>query len=699
MENLRNQNSQRSNNAQIQSTQKQVPSEVAIEFMIAYCKNILLDGHRILAGCYGRADLYRDTDELVKRVNAEGQHFATKTLPALVKGLLELYEGHNASFPHFKHQRGMEYPQFLKGLFRLALTSTDPAKKRQAFDIIYSLSVAFKKLRGPYAKTVLLKQFEDFVKVDGELDSLDYFEETTFSIMEYARAIIATIVRDMDTSDVARFLPRPGPGATNTPTEKTERYRPRVLYTQINDVLDYQEWWYPNPWDACQESREFLSLHKNKKAEPCARFKFVPKTQDKARGICIEENEMQVMQQAVRAAFYHLFDERLYPNVAITEQNINAQLALHASSDLANATIDMSEASDRISRELVSWLFQDNTELHNVLMALSTRWIKPPKELSEEYPDLIRTKKYAPMGSALCFPVMTLVHYALVVSIIKHNTYNDIDQQDIRKLVYVYGDDIVLPSVCTEDVFHWLPKFGMKLNKTKSFYRSLFRESCGIHAYGGVDVTPVYIKYIPYHNFDVAVAATYAVESQLYKKGLNSTAEFLRLQASTQYQYNDVVPAGSSQAGFSRPFLSFYSCDLRRFKLKRRRKWNSNLQCDMFIVDQIIKQVENKPLKNDLSAYLRWLWLHTKNEGPPGSPFDLGKIGDSHGGLIIRRRLVPESALIGREVDDILLLGNMARRPAGRVTRRRESVICHKVVLRQCGVLQQQGAAESCVFC
>ena len=692
----RDQKSQRSVKAQSKTT-TEVPSKVAAEFMTAYLCNILKDGNRILAGHYSLADLRLDLDEIQKRVKAEGQHFATKTLPALVKGLLELYEGHDASFPQFKLQRGMDYPQFLKGMFRLALTSTNPELKRQAFDVIYSLSVAFKKLKGPYSKTVLLKQFKDFVEVDEELRNLDFFgDEAVYSILEYARAIIATIVRDVDINDHDRFLPRPGPGATNTHTEKTERYRPRVLYTQINDVLDYQEWWYPNPWDACQESRNFLSLHKRKVAEPVARFKFVPKTRDKARGICIEENEMQVMQQAIREGLYRLFDDALYPNVAITEQRINAQLALNASSDRVNATIDMSEASDRVSRELVSWLFQDNQDLHNVLMALSTRWIKPPNELTEEFPDLIRTAKYAPMGSALCFPVMTLVHYALIISIMKHNTYIDIDRQDLSKLVYVYGDDIVLPSVCTEDVFHWLPKFGMKLNKTKSFYRSLFRESCGVHAYGGVDVTPVYIKYIPYHNLDVAVAATYAVESQLNKKGLSLTAEFLRATAAKNFGYTDIVPANSSQAGFTRSFLSLN--EERRFKTKRRRKWNSNLQCDMYMVDLIGKQVENKIIEDDLSAYLRWLWQHTKNEGPPGSSFGKSKIGDSHGGLIIRRRLVPESALIMNEVDDILH-ETLARRPVGRTCLRRESVIYHKVVLRQSGVLQQQGAAYGCVFC
>lgn len=699
MKKLRNRKSQRSNNAQSRKrkTKPAVPPEFLAAYASSYLEHLILDATRILAGHYSSADATRDIRRLKSRMLKEGLSFATKTLPCLVTGLLNLYEGHDASFPQFKLMRGMEYPRFLNGLFRLALESTDPELKGRAFDILYSFSTAFKKYKAPYSKNVLLKQFKDFVNTDQELADLNLFEESVFSILERARNHIATWLAEVNLGDVKRFLPRPGPGATNTPTEKTERYRPRVLYKQINDVLDYQEWWYPTLWDACLRSREFLLLHKNSRNEPVARFKFVPKTMDKPRGICIEENEMQVMQQAVRVYLYDLLKDH-YPNIALSEQNVNAQLALRSSVDLEDATIDMSEASDRISRELVSWLFQDNAMFHDVLMALSTKWIKPPQELSTEYPDLLRANKFAPMGSALCFPIMTLVHYALVLAIIEHNTYSNKNMQDLLSRVHVYGDDIVLPSETAEDVFYWLPKFGMKLNKTKSFVHSHFRESCGIHALHGQDVTPVYLKYIPYHNNGAAVAAAYATEKQLFTKGFYSTAEFQRRVISEQYKYNEIVPDGSAQAGFSRCFRSAYNSRLTRYKISRRRKWNSNLQCWMYHTNTIGKQTENKIITDDLSAYLRWLWLHTKNEGPPGSPFGESVIGDSHGDLIIRQRRVPESALLEEQVNGIVERA-VLRYPTGRISLRRDSIVHHKVVLRQCGGLQQQGASEGCVFC
>ena len=693
MEKPRSQKSQRKN--RLQTTNNITPAEAsyAVRYATSYLNALIIDASRILAGHYSIADATFDCLTIENRLAAEGLSFATKTLPVLITGVLNLYEGHSASFPQFRLKRGTEHPVFLHRLFHLALTSTDPGLKGRAFDILYSISVAFKKYKGPYPKTVLVKQFTDFVKTDEELEKLDLFEETTYSILEGARQFIATWTSHIDINDFKRFLPRPGPGATNTPTEKTERYRPRVLYRQIDNVLNYQEWWYATPWHACLRSREFLQLYNSAVEEPVARFKFVPKTAGKPRGICIEENEMQVMQQAVRVYMYDMFKRMFYPNIALEEQSINASLALRSSADKDDATIDMSEASDRVARELVSWLFQDNQEFHDVLMALSTRWIKPPKELSAEFPDLIRTKKFAPMGSALCFPVMTLVHYALVLSIIEHGTYTNI--QDLQKRVHVYGDDIVVPSETCDDVFHWLPKFGMKLNKTKSFVKSHFRESCGIHAYNGVDVTPVYLKYSPYHDNAKAVASAYAVEEQLNKKGFTLAAYFQRAEIREQLGITtDLVPEGLSQAGVSRPFDRE---DLRRFKLTRRRKWNKNLQCYMYKVVHIKKQTVKKYINNDDDAYLRWLWTHTCNEGPPGSSFGDWVIGDSSGDLTLSPRLVPESALMEQKVNGILETA-LLRYPTGRVTLRRDSVVYHKVVLRQTGNLQQQGA-EFGVFC
>lgn len=664
-------------------------------YMEAYLSMLLKDASQLLFGHYSFADYTRDLDTLKHRIKAEGIGFATKTLPTLGLGLIQLAAHQEASFPQFKMRRGMEYPAFLGRLFRLALEECDTFVRQTAFDILYSITVAFKKLKGPYEKKVLLKQFSSFVEVDRELEELDLFEESTFSIMESARSIIHSILRDVTLDRVRLFMPRPGPGATNTPTEKIDRYRPSVLYKQINNVLDYQEWWYPSLWDACCESRKFLSLHAEGVDFPTARFKFVDKVYGKPRGICIEENEMQVMQQAFRKALYKEIQKALYPQIAFDDQSINAELAFRSSITSDDATIDMSDGSDRVYRGLVSWLFQDNQELHDALMALSTKYIVPPVELSDEFPDLIRTQKYAPMGSALCFPVMSLVHYALCAAIIEHSTFDNLKTREFIRRIHVYGDDIIVPVDVVDDIFYWLPKFGMKLNTTKSFYAGQFRESCGVHAYQGVDVTPVYVKYVPNHNTTDAQASILENERDLFRKGFDHSADLLRAQFSEHYGHVPFVPKGLSLAGFAR---TFDDDDLRRFKLQSSRKWSKRFQCWKYKVTKVKKQTVQKEIKSELGAYLRWLWVHAKNEGNIAEPFGPRCIGDSFGNLTKFPTTVLESALAPKRVERILNQGRL-RYPTGRSIQKRDSIVYHRVVQRHSGSLQQQGAAMFCCFC
>jgi hypothetical protein len=643
-----------------------------------------------LNGHYRIADVTKDTARILSRLDLEGLSFATQTLPCLSTGLLNLVEGHETSFPQFKLQRGTKHPTLFGRLFHLVLESTDERVKGKAFDLLYSLTVAFKKLKGDYPINVLRKQYADFLQTDKDLDALDFLEETTSSMLELARSYVYKLFRGFDLASV-KALPQPGPGATNSRREKVERYRPHTLYKQINDVLPCEEWWFNHPWEVCLRSREWINLVNNMQGSPTARFKFVPKVANKPRGICIEENEMQVMQQAFRKYFYNQL-KGLYPYIAIDDQSVNALLALESSLTRENATIDMSEGSDRISRALVSYLFQDIPELHDILMALSTKFVVTPDEISEYFPALTSTNKYAPMGSALCFPVMCIVHLVLCWSIIAHNTCGK--KINISECVYVYGDDIVIPSVFTEDIYTWLPKFGMKLNKTKSFYRSHFRESCGIHAYNGVDVTPVYQKYAPSHNNAKAVASALAVESQLYNKGWHETANFLRLQIREHYHINDYVIAGTSEAGFARPYTDE---GLRLFKQNRRRKWNKNYQCYTYKSQKIAKSIIKKKINDDYDAYMRWMWTYAKGSGPPGSDFGSWVIGDSYGDLSKSTRVVLESALMEATISK--LVEDNLRYPTMRVPKKRKDVVCHKVTQRQTSYLQQQGAAENCCFC
>lgn len=621
------------------------PEPLRVKYIEAYLHSLIQDAKCIFQGHYSNADATLDSIRITSRIRAEGSGFATRTLPLLAQGMFSLKEHGVASFPQFKLQRGTEHPSFLGRLFNLALYSVDLKTRVKAVDFIYTFSVSFKKLKGDYPVSVVRKLFTDFCKTDVDLGKIDFFSKELRPVLEDARAQWRIFV---DETNLARRFrsttPQPGPGATNSPTKKNMRYRPHVLYKQIDDVLPVCDWFFATPWDGFRSDENARGVYDFSVQSPTARYKAVPKTAGKPRGICIEENEVQVMQQAFRKALYDAITDYFGDNIALRKQKVNALLALRSSITLEDATIDESEASDRVARLLVSYLAQDDMEIHNILLALSTRLVVPPDEIKDEYDGPIRTIKYAPMGSALCFPVMSLVHMFLIRAIIRLSTPKN-TKLDCNR-VHVYGDDIVLPSQYAELIYRELPKFGMKLNVNKSFYRSHFRESCGIHAYHGVDVTPVYVKHVPFHNLADAKASVFATEQQLFNKGLLNAAEFQRNYIMDTYGKYPFVPEGLSLAGFSRTFTDE---QLSAFKNSCRVRVDRRFQCHRFKLTSFVKRTERLKLPEP-DAYTRWMWEHGEN---------VDEVSDSRDDLIEVTRVVPESAIgsasFGRMVSNLVL--------------------------------------------
>lgn len=553
---------------------------------------------------YRYADFALDLATLKRRLSSEGIGFATSVLPNLSQGLFDLLEGRPASFTGFKLRDGM--PVFMRQVF---LNALDPSRDCRARYVaaIYQVAVAFKKLKHScgYKKSKLREQYEQFCSTDDELRNIDWFSEDLQPVLHRARFLCKQFAEGIDVNS-REFVPRPGPGATNTPTHPWDRYEPTTRFTQIDNVMPYDAWFYPVPYDVVHQARNYLAL--NCKVEPTSRFKFVPKTYGKARGICIEENEVQFMQQAVRRGLTHHIEKHpLYGRrITLNDQSNNQKLALESSKTKRFATIDMSDASDRVARELVSWLFQDNQDLHDVLMALSTRLITPPRESNRR--SALRTAKYAPMGSGLCFPVMSLVHMFLIRAMIQLS-----DAQYPHWLstqVWVYGDDIVIPSQCFRTVCDVLPKFGMKINETKSFVTSQFRESCGVHAFDGVDVTPVFCRVIPQKNSTAKTRSIIETEFLFWNRGWFETARMLRYWGSRtekRLSRKGFVPPGKGLLGFMRPETSHL--DHLDYVPGRKVRFNAALHRFERKVLVFHSQRISASILNSTAAYMRYICL------------------------------------------------------------------------------------------
>jgi hypothetical protein len=107
----------------------------------------------------------------------------------------------------------------------------------------------------------------------------------------------------------------------------------------------------------------------------------------------------------------------------------------------------------------------------------------------------ILLRKFASMGSAMTFPIESMVFWTIVVMAVCRSQGEYLPTKrvlaDLQGDASVYGDDIIVPVAYTQSVVELLELFGLKVNRSKSFTNSHFRESCGAEFFNGHDVTIV----------------------------------------------------------------------------------------------------------------------------------------------------------------------------------------------------------------
>jgi len=210
---------------------------------------------------------------------------------------------------------------------------------------------------------------------------------------------------------------------------------------------------------------------------------FVPKSYKTFRTISMESSTTQYLQQGVWREIDRVVSNSrfLRARIGFHEQERNQLLAKEGSFNRNYATIDLSAASDSVSYELVKRVFRGTQLLRYLVATRSRRTLLPDGRL-------IELKKFAPMGSALCFPVETIIFAAICHFVTR--------EYGVTGDYSVFGDDIIVPTQCAEDVMCVLGSLGFRVNRDKSFYRPehWFRESCGAEYCDGFDVTPMRIS-------------------------------------------------------------------------------------------------------------------------------------------------------------------------------------------------------------
>ncbi len=396
---------------------------------------------------------------------------------------------------------------------------------------------------------------------------------------------------------------RHGPGAVAERTGVVNKYHFGNWSNRLETVFPYADFAYHgwSAWaDSVTQDRDMVSklvppYREVTGLEAPSRLVAVPKTVDKPRLIAAEPTEHQWCQQSIwRHLAARVEHSVLGSFLDFHSQEINQTLCLRSSADGRLATLDLSSASDRVTCRVVQSLFWRLPGLLTALHATRTRWVEVP--LRGGF--CCKLKKFATMGSACTFPVESLIFLAVALAAVVTTRRLRVTQEALESLigeVAVFGDDIIVPEDSRELCVQALELLEFKINERKSFTEGNFRESCGVDAFRGTQVTPAYWMG-PNTGKPESVASTVAVHNNFLQKGLWHTARYL---ASTVRRGEaPFVSANSGVFG-----LKTHVLPDPRFLYRSR--WNGELQRFEVLVPQLVVAASKTAIEDD-SALLQY---------------------------------------------------------------------------------------------
>lgn len=292
---------------------------------------------------------------------------------------------------------------------------------------------------------------------------------------------------------------RHGPGSTaggaKSIAEKNAAFRPTIKTVVLT------------PFSPIQDVSILLDDN------PDSQFHLVPKDAKNLRPITAEDPAVQYSQQSLKMKWYHatdfLAEHPIRHFVRYSTQRRSQVRALRGSSlrrdDSNPATLDLKSASDYLSLRLIRSLFSGDL-LNALLAGRSSGCVTPSGR--------VEFGMYAGMGSALTFPVQTTVFTAIAVlatliALWRRDMSSDflfeealtdyLDGNGFKpsfkkygRSIQIYGDDIIVPEIAVADTLRILDECGLIVNTSKSFTGTDgVRESCGMFALGGWDITPL----------------------------------------------------------------------------------------------------------------------------------------------------------------------------------------------------------------
>ena len=465
--------------------------DVGLSFIAA----LLADIHLSLSGVLTERESRLDILKVKHRFENEGISFLTKTLPRFGKAFDRALSGEvslNSSEHGFKPMQRSKLPKFLGGLFRRVFDNDGRVLQNPDATCIRCIRDVFNlfyKYKLPYTPVTEQRVIDSFVKTESdirhydelfsriakELDNTPEFYRAIkpdfySRVIRIARRSLSRLFCNFDPKDIH---PRHGPGAVSTKEKLWSKYRWTAVPRSLTDHYPFDAYFCASSGHVCDYYRDFPIVD----CEQYARVTLVPKDSRGPRLISMEPLSFQWIQQGLGTAIRNWTERHplTRENVRFTDQEPNQFGALMGSLTGKYATLDLKDASDRVTTGLVRLLFPE--PLLECLLACRTTGTTLPSG------EVLKLQKFAPMGSNLCFPILALTIWSLL-----HAAAED---RDTRKSIYVYGDDVIVPTAFAANAIAVLESFGLLVNRDKSCTSGFFRESCGTDAFKGANVTPI----------------------------------------------------------------------------------------------------------------------------------------------------------------------------------------------------------------
>lgn len=474
----------------------------------------------------------RDIETVSRRVETEGISFLTISLANFGSDFQKsLAQGHvdSNSFAGFHKRAGL--PAFLSGFLSQVFTQDGSRLLDEpnvdAVFAIRQLTLMMAKIKLDCTERRVNQAFDAFIECEKELKELIISEEDKIRFVKSSSVLFAGMFSKAD-SDVyyERIFPRHGPGKTAERLSANSKFALGTWTARLENVFPYRDHAIPS-WREGSTLLDRVQVLEPKEEIP-VRVVSVPKTLKTPRIIAIEPAPMQFMQQGLLSCLMeHFHEDDLLRNViGFRDQQPNKAMAQKGSLTGSLATLDLSEASDRVSNQLVRLMFHRFPNLLEAVDASRSRKADVPRH------GVQRLAKFASMGSALCFPVEAFVFTTIIFDAIAQELNRPLSRKLIHEFVgsvRIYGDDIIVPTDFAACVRTRLETFGFRVNIHKSFMEGNFRESCGGDYFMGQDVTPIRLRnLIPTHTQDANEMVSFvAFRNQLYKRGLWQTAKYL----------------------------------------------------------------------------------------------------------------------------------------------------------------------------